>query len=109
VADDDTTEGEGQAPSNAALDAKVDGLAEKVDALIGALHGKSQEATQERLDAPGSVAAQVQAELDRRDRRAKAEDTAAQVGTLSETVAKLAEKPPEAPVRWVTRRVWGGS
>jgi cell division septation protein DedD len=97
-----------EAPSTSQLDAKVDGLAEKVDALIGALHGGSQRTVQARLDAPGNVAQQVQEELDRRDRRAKAEDTAAQVGSLSETVARLAEKAPETPVNWAGRLMgWG--
>jgi outer membrane murein-binding lipoprotein Lpp len=104
----DEPESEGQAPSAAELDSKVDGLTEKVDALISSLHGGAQRGTQARLDAPGNIAQQVQEELDRRDRRAKAEDVAGQVGTLKETVAKLTEKTPEPPARRIERIMgWG--
>jgi hypothetical protein len=113
VADEETTGPE--TPSVAELadrqertESKLDQVLEAVKAVTGTAHADSQTAVQARLDAPGSVAAQVQAELDRRDRRAKAEDTAAQVGSLSETVAKLTEKTPEAPARRVERIMgWG--
>jgi cell division septation protein DedD len=109
MSDQPETEGDGQAPSTAALDEKVDGLAAKVDALISTLHKPAQDATEARLDAPGNVAAQVQAELDRRDRAAKAEDTAATVGSLKETVAKLTEVTPADPPRRVHRFMGWGS
>jgi cell division septation protein DedD len=113
MADDDTTDP--AVPTVAELaerqertETRLDQVLEAVRGIAGTAHAGAQDATEARLDAPGSIAAQVQAELDLRDRRAKAEDTAATVGSLKETVAKLTEKTPEPPIRRVERFMgWG--
>lgn len=114
MADDDTTDP--AAPSVAELaerqertEGKLDQLLDIVKGIPGKAHPAAQDATEARLDAPGNVAAQVQAELDRRDRRAKAEDTAATVGSLKETVAKLTEVTPADPPRRIHRIMGWGS
>jgi cell division septation protein DedD len=111
---DDVTEDQGPTVAELAerqdrTEGKLDQILEALKGTAGALHKPAQQATEARLDAPGNVAAEVQAELDRRDKATRAADTEAKVGTLSETVAKLAEKTPEAPVRRVTRWMYGGS
>jgi hypothetical protein len=111
MADDDTTDP--AAPSVAELaerqertEGKLDQLLDIVKGIPGKAHPAAQDATEARLDAPGNVAAQVQAEL---DRRAKAEDTAATVGSLKETVAKLTEVTPADPPRRIHRIMGWGS
>ena len=61
---------------------------------IGAAHADAEKATQERLDAPGSVAEEVERELARRDEATKREQREAEFGQVKETVAKLTEKRP---------------
>jgi len=111
MADDDTTDP--AAPSVAELaerqertEGKLDQILDIVKGIPGKAHPAAQDATEARLDAPGNVAAQVQAEL---DRRAKAEDTAATVGSLKETVAKLTEVTPADPPRRIHRIMGWGS
>jgi hypothetical protein len=81
------------------LDERVGRIETAVTTLIAKLHGGSQQAVESRLDENSSVAEQVQAELARRDEKAKAEQHAAELGQLKESVAKLSEKPPETPPR----------
>jgi hypothetical protein len=81
------------------LDERVGRIETAVQTLINSLHGKSEKVTEEGLSARGNVAEEVQAELARRDAKAKADADAAEFTSLKETVAKLAEKPPESPHR----------
>lgn len=83
--------------------ATVDKLAEKVELVIGALHKDAGTTTDDRLGAPNSVAEEVQAELARRDEATKKAEAERDLGNIKETVAKLTEKIPEAPVRRVER------
>jgi hypothetical protein len=76
----------------------------------GPAHAGAQRVVQARLDAPGSVAEEVRAELARRDKDTRDAEIAAKVGTHDETLAKLTEKQPETPVRRVERIMgWGRS
>ena len=91
---------------------KVDRLAALVEKVIPGSHAQAQERVEQRLDRPTTVEEQVKAELDKAKReeaeRQAAEAKDADDKQLRETVAKLAEKPPEPPVRRATRLLgWG--
>ena len=95
-----------------ALASKVDRLAELVAKVIPGSHAQAEQRVEERLDRPSTVEEQVKAELDKAKReeaeRAAREARDADDKQLRETVAKLAEKPPEPPVRRATRLLgWG--
>lgn len=83
----------------------------KLDELLGRTHKAAAEHTEQRLDRPSSVEEQVRAELDRKDReRADAADKQAQAKereTLAQRLAKLEEKPPQAPQPRRQRVMWG--
>lgn len=87
--------------------AEFGSLESKVDALIEALHSGGREAVKDRLSADQSIADQVQAELDRRDQAAKAEQERQEITTLKEEVAALREVRPAEPLRRVTRFMFG--
>jgi hypothetical protein len=94
-------------PTLAALDSKIDRLAAVVERIAGGAHAGSQDAVEARLDSPGRIAAVVRDELTRAGREREAADLAATVQSTAETVAQLAEQPPRAPVRKVTRVMFG--
>lgn len=98
--------GEGT-PTLAAVAEKVDQLAGVVQQLVGRAHDGSQDAVQTRLDSPGSVQDQVRDELARAKREQDAAALQEKVETTAQTVAALAEKTPAAPVRRVTRVMFG--
>jgi len=75
----------------------------KVSGSAPAAPAPAQQVTEDRLE-PGSVVAEVIAELGRRD-QAAAQETERE--TLAQRVAKLEEKPPEPPVRKVEHVMWG--
>jgi hypothetical protein len=87
------------------LEQRVSTIEEKIDRILGLVSGRgpshadAEKVTQERLDEPGSVAEEVQRELERRDEAAKREQREQEYGHLTETVAKLTEKRPASPVR----------
>ena len=89
------------------LEARVTTIEEKIDKILGIVsskspaHAQAEQVTQERLDAPGSVAEEVERELARRDDAAKAAQREEEFGSIKETVARLTEKRPESPVRKV--------
>ena len=89
------------------LEARVSTIEEKIDKILGLVstkspaHAQAEKVTQERLDAPGSVAEEVDRELARRDDAAKAAQREEEFGSIKETVARLTEKRPESPVRKV--------
>ena len=93
-------------PSVAELDGRVSRIETAVTTLIEKLHGTSAGVTEERLDAPGDVAAEVQRELARRDAKVQEDERAAKLGRLEETVTKLTEKKPAAPLRRIEQ--WMG-
>ena len=96
-----------EAPEPAETDQRLTRLEQAVDKILGivssksAAHGQAEAVTQERLDAPGSVAEEVERELARRDDAAKAAQREEEFGSIKDTVAKLTEKRPESPVRKV--------
>ena len=89
------------------LEQRVTTIEEKIDKILGLVssnspaHAEAEKVTQERLAAPGSVAEEVQRELERRDEAAKREQREAEFGQVKETVAKLTEKRPMSPPRKV--------
>jgi hypothetical protein len=89
------------------LEQRVTTIEEKIDKILGLVsskgpaHAQAEAVTQERLDAPGSVAEEVERELARRDDAAKAAQREEEFGSIKDTVAKLTEKRPESPVRKV--------
>jgi hypothetical protein len=94
------------APAAAELDERVSRLEtaiEVIKAAVTGTHRESQAAVEARLDAPGSVAEEVQRELARRDEAAKQQEKDALLGKLDETVKGLTEKPPVTPPRRVER------
>jgi hypothetical protein len=105
----------GQPQTIAELDEKIDAVIETLRGLMGAAHGQAQQHTADRLDRGSSVEDTVRAELARlqaeRERKAKEQgldDTVkSHAQQLAEVKAKLSETPPETPVRWLTRVVWG--
>ena len=103
-------DGEEATPSLAKLDEKVDRLAELVHKLLPGTGGQETAGDGEGPSPAGrpvTVEEQVAAELDRRDREAKAAAEAvaekSERQELREAVAKLREKPPEPPIKRSTR------
>lgn len=105
----------GKPQTLAELDDKIDAVIETLRGLIGTAHGQAAQQTADRLDRGSTVEDTVRAELARlqaeRDRKAREQGLDDQVKThaqqLAEVRAKLAEKPPETPVSWLTRAIWG--
>lgn len=85
----------------AKLEERVGRIENAVESILTALHGGSQKAVETKLDAPGSVAEEVQRELARRDQKAAEDRKDLDLKSLKETVAKLTEKKPESPPRKV--------
>ncbi len=96
-------------PTPAELDAKIGRVETAVQTILTALHGKSQEGVQAKLDAPGSVAEEVQRELARRDAQKQKDEHDAEFTGLKETVAKLTEQKPVDPPRKIEQLMgWHG-
>jgi hypothetical protein len=100
------------ADRQAATDSKVDellGIVKNAIGTGGTAHADAQKITESRLDQDSSVAAQVQAELDRRDQAARDAEKDTDLATLKTTVAELREQPPAAPVRRIEKIMgWHG-
>jgi hypothetical protein len=95
------------------LEAKVDAVIDRLGQIVGGAHKDATATTQARLDAPGSVAEQVQAELARADQAKRANETEAQrdarLAGVEEKVKGLTEKAPQAPPRRIERIMgWHG-
>jgi hypothetical protein len=111
MADDDET----PAPDRLdRLETTVERIAETVSQLVkgtgpaAKAHAGAQQAVEGHLAAPADVESQVAAALAERDRKAQEDALHADVGSLKETVAGLAEKPPEQPQRRVEKIMgWG--
>ena len=94
-------------PAEPELEQRVDRIERAVDKILGIVSGKgpvhaeAEKVTQAHLDAPGSVAEEVQRELERRDEAAKREQREAEFGQVKDTVAKLTEAKPKSPPRKV--------
>ena len=101
------TEQTAETTEPAETDQRLTRLEQAVDKILGivssnsAAHSQAEAVTQERLDAPGSVAEEVERELARRDDAAKAAQREEEFGSIKEPVAQLTEKRPESPVRKV--------
>jgi hypothetical protein len=78
-------------------DADVTRVAGAVAAIIGTAHNGAQQVVQDRLSAPGDVAAIVRAELARTDAQARDEATREKVESHAQVIAKLTEAPPVEP------------
>jgi hypothetical protein len=91
------------AATGTGLAARIEKIETKIDALIGSLHKDAGATTNERLDAPNSVAEEVQAELSRRDKAAKEKEAAERLGKVEEVVGTLTEKAPDPVIRKVEK------
>lgn len=78
-------------------------LETKVDRLIESLHSDAGKTTGQRLDAPNSVAEQVQAELARRDEASKQAEEKERLGKVELAIGALTEKQPEPVIRRVEK------
>lgn len=102
------------APSNAELAGRVDGLESKLDMILdrisgteGQAHAAAQQHTEDRLDRPSSIADEIRQQLaeQQRQQRADAEKqgTSDRLAAVESSLAGMAEKVPEAPVRRVEK------
>ena len=119
VADtDETTDPAEDAPSIDELEQRVSGVESKLDLILDKLggtrdqaHVAAQEHTEDRLDRPSSIAEQIRAQLEETRAREAAEadkrSSADRLASLEERLSGMAEKPPEDPLRPVTRLMWG--
>lgn len=87
-------------------DKRIDGLSEKIDRILGIVTGGTAEppaAGEEPPGKPASIAAEIRAQLDKRDADAKsaarAEDHDKTVAELKAQIKELTEKPPAEPVK----------
>lgn len=105
-------------PTVAELATRQDRLEGKVDQVIGLLQGGERKAhaaaaqhEEDKLDRPTDVADEVRRQIEERDRAAAAAAAADSAAAAQQTwrqgvdksLAALAEKPPEAPVRRVEK------
>ena len=119
VADtDETTETTEDAPSIDELEQRVSGVESKLDLILDKLsgtrdqaHADAEQHTEDRLDRPSSIAEQIRAQLEETRAREAAEadkrSSADRLASLEERLSGMAEKPPEDPLRPVTRLMWG--
>lgn len=106
MADDDELTGDSGGTTDdriSALDRRIDRLAELIARAVPTTRREAEQHTERRLERPSSVAEQVQAELDRRDQKAKEAARDGELTTLRETVGKLQEKAPEPVARGIER------
>ena len=96
-----------------ALESKVDKIITRLGELVrgtgpaAGAHATAAKVTDARLE-PQTVEEQVAAALAAKDRQAKEEALHADVASLKETTANLAETPPEPPQRRVEKVMgWG--
>lgn len=120
VADtDETTDTTEDAPSIDELEQRVSGVESKLDLILDKLsgtrdqaHAAAEQHTEERLDRPSSIAEQIRAQLEETRAREAAEadkrSSADRLASLEERLSGMTEKPPEDPLRPVTRFIWGG-
>lgn len=91
------------AGTGSGLAARIGTIETKLDALIGALHKDAGTTTGKRLDAPNSVAEQVQEELSRRDAATKAQEERDRLGQVETKLGQLTEQVPEPVIRRVEK------
>jgi hypothetical protein len=70
-------------------------------------HAAAQKHEERKLDQPTTVADEIRAQLEERDRRQAAADegkaAADRLAAVETSVREMAEKPPEAPIRRIER------
>ena len=120
VADtDETTDTTEDAPSIDELEQRVSGVESKLDLILDKLsgtrdhaHADAEQHTEDRLDRPSSIAEQIRAQLAERQAadasEAEKRGHADRLAAVEERLSGMAEKPPEDPLRPVTRFIWGG-
>jgi exonuclease VII large subunit len=113
---DETEAAEAAEPSTAELSGRIDGIESKLDLLINKLggakdqaHATAEQHTEERLDRPSSIAEEIRAQLARRDadaaKAASEQSHADRLAAVEATVTGMAEHTPEAPQRWIEKRM----
>jgi hypothetical protein len=110
VADDEDTgsesqEGEGLEARVSGLEAGQQGLAGKIDQILGIIQGGGGRQPEAKAPAPaGNVADEIRQQLDLIDREKKGRD---EIEGLKTKVAELSETPPEPQPRRVEKFMWG--
>jgi spore cortex formation protein SpoVR/YcgB (stage V sporulation) len=112
--------GDGPADTTGERLDRLEGAVGRIEAALGrvvpAAHEASRDRVEARLDRPTSVEEQVEAELAKRDKRARADKDKADRDKAEkdwrdqteQRLAALAEKPPAPPERRATRILgWG--
>jgi hypothetical protein len=96
------------------LEAGQTSLSEKIDRILGIVGGGpgTPGATgDEPADKPSTIAAEIRAQLDKRDAddkaKARADDHDKTVAELKAKVKELTEKPPAEPVKRRHKLMWG--
>jgi hypothetical protein len=103
MADDDTEDQPELEGRVSKIEAAVDRIEAAITKVVGGAHKDATATTEDHLDESGSVAAEVQRELARRDAETKRQEHEADLGNLKQAVAELREKPPEPPRRRVEK------
>jgi hypothetical protein len=93
------------------LEARQEGLSDKIDQILGILGGKKPEGDPAPDAQPSSIADEIRQQLEAKTRRdaddAEKRGHADELAAIKARVAELAEKPPQEPVRRSTRLMWG--
>ena len=122
VADDPAKDGTADSQQDEALGERVsrletgqDSLSGKIDQILGILDGSGGGQTghdEQPSGAQPNIAHEIRAQLDERDRKKAADDTARadadRLGAVETRLAELAEKPPEPMPSRRERWMWGG-
>jgi hypothetical protein len=98
------------------LETGQDSLSGKIDQILGILGdggaGQQQGHDENPSGAQPNIAHEIRAQLDERDRKKAADDTARadadRIGAVETRLAELAEKPPEPMPSRRERWMWGG-
>ena len=115
VADDDTETAEPETGSSTAeLEQRVSGIESKLELILDKLggakdqaHDAAQQHTEDRLDRPSNIADEIRQQL-AQQRAAEAADAekrgqADRIAAVEQSLAGMAEKTPEAPLRRVEK------
>jgi hypothetical protein len=109
VADDEDTSGESQEGESlegrvSGLEAGQQGLAGKIDQILGIIQGGGGQREAKAPAPAGNVADEIRQQLDLIDREKKGRD---EIEGLKTKVAELSETPPEPQPRRVEKFMWG--
>lgn len=97
----------GLGPRVSALEAGQTSISDKLDQVLGFLGSTPDKPAEGEPERPEvNIADEIRRQFEERDRKAAKEKPAEPAAPAK--AAELAEKPPVAPVRRVTKFMWGG-